>query len=130
MSRFLALFTIGFFIFIPCISCMKLGPGPETLPSRQRSLSSNEVTLSGTVYDRNGNPMPGADVQLKAPDFSEIHMTKTDENGQYFIKAKPGTYFSFYACRDYGEKNLEYWGWDIPLHDDLTLDAFVDRLEI
>jgi hypothetical protein len=45
------------------------------------SVFAQELTISGTITDENGNPLPGATVQIKGTTRGAV----TDLNGQYSI---------------------------------------------
>jgi hypothetical protein len=54
--------------------------------------SSNLVTLSGNVKDTNGNTLAGALVAAKDTTTGLVQTAKTDDNGNYEMKVKTGTY--------------------------------------
>jgi hemoglobin/transferrin/lactoferrin receptor protein len=51
------------------------------------------ITLSGTVRDTSGAPVPAVDVMLLTPDLVDIARTATDAQGRFtFVLPAPGTY--------------------------------------
>ena len=91
---------------------------------------NEQVKVYGKVTDFNGTPLSGAEVRLMNDKFEDIHVTYTDDQGNYEIKAEKGVYFHFYACKDYKVNYLEYWAGNIPIFDDMELNAQIDGLEI
>lgn len=63
------------------------------------SLSGVAATLKGRIADADGQPLPGAAVQIVAlPDSARVAATMTDAEGNYiFNKIKPGKYAIIYA---------------------------------
>lgn len=88
------------------------------------------VKLFGTVSNANGEPLEAADVQLMDRKFEPLFQTKTDSKGHYELLVPVGVYSFFFACKDYGTNNLEYWSQDLPLDHDMQLNAVIDKLEI
>jgi hypothetical protein len=88
------------------------------------------VTISGRVTDFSGVPLEGADVVFLSRGFAELAATTTGPNGRYSLEVDRGARGHLIACRDYREKNLEFWAWNIEANGDLTIDARVHRLEL
>jgi len=88
------------------------------------------VKLFGTVSNAKGVPLEAVDVQLMDRKFEALYQTKTDETGSFELVVPKGVYPFLFACKDYGIKNLEYWSQDIPMDQDLQLNAVIDKLEI
>lgn len=88
------------------------------------------VEISGKVMDFDNNPIVNASVEIKDTYFTTLYLTYTDGNGEYRLYVKEGTYLALSAVKDYGEKNLEYWAWNIPAYNDLEINAHVDGIEV
>jgi len=90
------------------------------------------VYISGKVTDFENNPIEKATVGIKNTDFKDIYQTETDKNGNYKMKVAKRKYFALYAIResDYGKTKLEYWAWNIPAQDDITINPKYNNLEI
>lgn len=86
--------------------------------------------LTGTVCDKEGNPVSGALVELKKEDFQTAFSAVTDEKGHYTLEAEPGVYPFLTAVKDYAAKNLEYWCQNLDLSRDIRLDIRFDKLEL
>lgn len=86
--------------------------------------------LTGTVCDKQGNPIAGALVELKREDFQTVFSTVSDDEGKYMLDAQPGIYPFLIAVKDYAVKNLEYWCQNLNLRQDVRLDIRFDKLEI
>lgn len=86
--------------------------------------------LYGRITDFDGEPLQGAVVRLINDQFEDIYHTFTDKAGCYELLVRKGVYYTFYACRDYNVRFLEYWAWNVPLFDDFELNARIDGLEI
>ncbi len=86
--------------------------------------------LSGMVRDFKGNLLNDADVQLKDEYFQILYETKTDEQGYYELSADDGLYPSLFICKDYSINYLEYWAWQVPLFEDINIDARIGGLEL
>lgn len=93
-------------------------------------MTKKHVKVYGKITDFNGTHLSGAEVRLMNEKFEDIHVTFTDDEGRYEINAEKGVYFHFYACKDYKVNYLEYWAGNIPIYDDLELNAQIDGLEI
>lgn len=88
------------------------------------------IKLHGKITDFKGNPLTAAEVMILSREFEPIYKTVTNEKGEYELNVKPGIYASFFACKDYGVNNLEYWAWNVPILKDMELSARIDGLEV
>ena len=73
------------------------------------------VTITGHVYDDNGNPIPGAKVQLVDGGFLPVgEAVYTDENGAYIVDDAPLVVNDFYTmtahAEGYGNSNGQNYG--------------------
>jgi|GEM_PF-360942 len=84
----------------------------------------------GKVSDFSGNPVSGADIRIKNRNFENIYSTKSDLDGNYRLPVSTGVYSSLYACKDYGEKNLEYWAWNVTVSSDTEINPRFNGLEV
>ena len=65
------------------------GTLPDAVPSQQESCA----TLSGTVVDKNGDALQGADVTLSGPVGSPVQTVQSGSNGQFeFTGLQPNVY--------------------------------------
>lgn len=93
---------------------------------------TNKITISGKVTDFNNNPIDSAFVEIKNSRFETLYSTYSNKNGDYSLVIDEGLYIAL-ACirmRDYGINNLEFWAWNVPAFENLTLDIHYDKLEI
>lgn len=84
----------------------------------------------GIVTDINGTPLAGADVQIKDKNYETLYSAVTKADGTYELEAEEGLYNSLFICKDYGINNLEYWAWNVPIFDELELNATINGLEL
>ncbi len=79
---------------IPSIKEAELREGVEVLLKRGG-------TLTGTVFDRHGNPLPGRMVGAFSPQSRDFQQTATNENGVYRMEhLRQGAYFMLTAALD------------------------------
>ncbi len=118
------------------------GPGGECLPSepikvpaagkREDKINHRKTddldlsTLAGSVYDDFGSLVPNAIVRLLGKDKVEA-VTKTDANGEYEIKVKPGNYSIEIQSRGFQLTKIEEYR-VMPTHGgrqtlDITLEV-------
>lgn len=88
------------------------------------------VQIFGRVTDFDARPMANAEVEIKGANFQTLYHTYSDVNGYYKFVVKPGIYLALMACKDYKTKNLEYWAWSIPAHNNLEINPRIDGLEV
>lgn len=93
-------------------------------------MNNDYVKVYGKVTDFNGTPLSKAEVRLTDDKFEDIYKTYTDSDGRYEIDVEKGVYYTFYACKDYKINYLEYWAWDVPIFDNMEINAQIDGLEI
>lgn len=86
--------------------------------------------LWGTVCDKEGNPIPGARVELKNENFGTLLSAVSDDEGNYTLDAEAGVYPFLIAVKDYAVNNLEYWCQNLDLRQDIRLDIRFDKLEL
>lgn len=88
--------------------------------------------ISGTVSDFNGQAIDSATVYLKNKSFENLYEALSDENGQYSMEVAEGDYYCLYAIKlpDYRVRALEYWTWNVPVHENLTINPQYDKMEI
>lgn len=86
--------------------------------------------LTGTVCDKQGNPIAGAVVELKDEHFRTVFSAGSDEKGEYAMAAEKGVYPFLTAVKDYAARNLEYWCQNLDLNQDIRLDIRFDKLEL
>lgn len=93
-------------------------------------MDNEYVKIYGKITDFDGNPISGATVRLLSYHFEDVYFTITDDNGKYEMKVEKDLYYAFYACKDYKINYLEYWAWNVPIHDDMELNARINGLEV
>lgn len=93
-------------------------------------MNNENVKLSGIVTDKNKVPLEDTDVYLMNSNFEEICKTKTDQYGHYKIIAEKGLNYLLAIVKDYSVNFLEYWTWNLPLLEDVEINACIDGLEI
>jgi len=101
-----------------------------SLPGIERPAKPDTVTVSGRVTDFAGTPLAGADVMLLDSEFEPVAAVTTDQDGAYSLDVARGRYGHLFACKDYRERYLEYWAWNLTALDDMTVNARIDRLEL
>lgn len=93
-------------------------------------MDNKHVKIYGKVTDFNNTPLSGAIVRLINNKFEDLYITSTDDDGKYELEIEQGLYYTFYACKDYKINYLEYWAWNVPIFNDMKLDARIDGLEL
>ena len=95
-------------------------------------LFSQMVTIKGKVTDFSGKPIVSAMIEAKTNLFEMKYHTFSDKNGNYSLNVEAGTYIGISCVRmaDYGQSNLEFWAWNVPAHDNMTINMRYDRLEV
>jgi len=101
------------------------GRGPS-----QSAPTKAEITVSGRVTDFSGNPVEGAQVELKDDHFKNVVSAMSGKDGRYKMKAAKGRYMALAAVKDYQVKSLEYWAWNVLAEGDLEINPRYDRLEV
>lgn len=96
--------------------------------------STDSITVSGLVTDRDGQPVSKCDVFFnKEAWISEdsVHVT-CDAQGHYEAQITPGHYNSLYICDEekYAKTALEFWGWNLNLNRSQVIDAAFDTMEV
>ena len=92
--------------------------------------SKKVFTISGKLTNYKNEPLPDGIVRLKGKKFEDLYEVKTDSNGKFLLKAPMGQYLGLYAVKDYGEKYLEFWYWDLFLNRNVTKNIKIDTLEV
>ncbi len=91
----------------------------------------NKVKLYGKVTDFEGTPLPNTFVRIQDETFYvDLANTYTDQDGNYEIILEKGLYSSIWICQDYRNSQLEYWAWNVPVFNNLCLNARVDCLKL
>jgi len=93
----------------------------------------DSITISGKVTDFEGHPIDGALIMIKGYDFGQfVDTTHSDITGHYSLKVKKGKYSAIAAVRmeDYTKTKLEFWAFEIPAYNDLTIDVRYGQLEV
>ncbi|QSX04678.1 carboxypeptidase regulatory-like domain-containing protein [Sedimentibacter sp. zth1] len=93
-------------------------------------MNKEDVKLSGIITDKNKVPLENADVFLMNSNFEDICKTKTDQYGKYTIIVEKGLDYLLAIVKDYSVKFLEYWVWNLPLLEDVEINACIDGLEV
>jgi len=90
------------------------------------------VTISGKVTDFSGKPIVSAMIEAKTRLFEMKYHAFSDKNGNYSINVEAGTYIGISCVRmnDYGKSNLEFWAWNVPAYNNMTLNMRYERLEV
>lgn len=86
--------------------------------------------INGITKDKHGRNLAGVSIEAKNDHFGTIFQTFSDANGRFELQLPDGVYPYLTAVRDYADKYLEYWAHDVPAYDTLTLDIFIDTLEV
>jgi hypothetical protein len=92
--------------------------------------ASGQAKIFGHVRDFKGQPIPGADVELKDARFENMAVTRSAEDGSYSLAVKAGMYMALAAVKNYRLSSLEYWAWNVPAFGDLEINPRFDRLEV
>jgi len=90
------------------------------------------VTISGKVTDFSGKPIVSAMIEAKTNLFEMKYHTFSDRNGNYSISVDAGTYIGLSCVRmaDYGKSSLEFWAWNVPANENMTINMRYERLEV
>jgi len=90
------------------------------------------VTISGKVTDFSGKPIVSAMIEAKTRLFEMKYHAFSDKNGNYSINVEAGTYIGISCVRmnDYGKSNLEFWAWNVPAYNNMTINMRYERLEV
>ncbi len=88
--------------------------------------------VSGKVTDFKGQPIDSVTIRLRNKAFENIYETLSDENGNYSMKVKEDNYYCLYAIKlsEYRVNRLEYWTWNVPVHQNITINPQYERMEI
>lgn len=89
-----------------------------------------KIKVFGRITNFKEEPVKEAIIRLLNDRFEDIYNTFTDEEGNYELFVQKGLYYTFYACKDYNINYLEYWAWNLPLFNDIELNAKIDGLEV
>lgn len=88
------------------------------------------AVIRGRITNKFGDPVHKAMVALMNKDFEKVYEVYSNEDGKYEIQAKKDSYPYLIAVKDYGVDYLEFWCQEIELHENLTIDASIDKLEV
>ncbi|GET25659.1 hypothetical protein NT017_19880 [Prolixibacter sp. NT017] len=88
--------------------------------------------IHGKVTNFNGVPIDSVTIRLMNNKFEAVYETLSNEDGDYLMNVKEGDYYCLYAIRlrDYRVRKLEYWNWNVPVHQNMTINPQYDRMEI
>jgi hypothetical protein len=89
-----------------------------------------KARIFGRVTGFDGNPIAGANIELMDAGFEAVATAVSGPDGRYSVTADPGLYIALAAVKDYREKSLEYWAWNVPAFGDLEINPRFDRLEV
>jgi hypothetical protein len=94
--------------------------------------SQKMVTIKGKVTDFSGKPIVSAMIEAKSKSFEMKYHAFSDKNGNYSISVDEGTYIGISCVRmaDYAKSNLEFWAWNVPAVNDMTINMRYERLEV
>lgn len=89
------------------------------------------VRIYGRLTDFNGNAIVNGSIEIKKEDMQKYtYITQTDSNGYYSLDVEKGDYVAIAAVKDYVDKYLEYWGWNLTAYEDIEINIRIDKLEI
>ncbi len=92
------------------------------------------ITIQGMITDRNGQPVQSCDVYFNKEMWTGDHSVHVncDKNGHYKAEIEAGHYNSIYVCdgEKYAKTALEFWGWNLDLHESQTINAAFDTIEV
>jgi hypothetical protein len=88
--------------------------------------------ISGKVTDFKGNAIDSVTVKLMDEKFETLYETLSDKDGNYSLMVKERDYYCLYAIKltDYRVSKLEYWNWNVPVHQNITINPQYDKMEI
>lgn len=94
--------------------------------------SQRMVTIKGKVTDFSGNPIAGAMIEVKTKNFDMKYHAFSDKNGNYSVDVMEGTYLGISCVRmqEYGKSKLEFWAWNVPAYNNMTIDMRYNELEV
>lgn len=82
------------------------------------------------VTDFDGEPQRESVVCIKDAQMHDVYLTYTDSDGNYSIDVEEGEYVAISGVKDYIQSKLEYWGWDLSVHHDMTVNMTIDGIEV
>ncbi|MDR0363546.1 MAG: carboxypeptidase-like regulatory domain-containing protein [Bacteroidales bacterium] len=96
------------------------------------AFSQRMATIKGRVTDFSGKPIAGALIEVKTNNFDMKYHAYSDVTGNYSVQVEPGTYLGIAAVRmqEYAKSKLEFWAWNVPAYNDMTINMRYDRLEV
>lgn len=107
----------------------------------QGNAQSDSITISGMVSDFEDQPVDGALVEIKHPNFETAYETLTDKNGHYRLRVSKGKYLALASLKmsEYpvagstlpkDDQRLEFWAWNLIAEEDMVLNVKYHRLEV
>ncbi|MCY1636509.1 carboxypeptidase-like regulatory domain-containing protein [Marinifilum sp. D737] len=107
----------------------------------QGNAQSDSITISGMVSDFEDQPVDGALVEIKHPNFKTAYETLTDKNGHYCLRVSKGKYLALASLKmsEYpvagstlpkDDQRLEFWAWNLIAEEDMVLNVKYHRLEV
>jgi len=88
------------------------------------------LRIYGTVTDFQGKCIEGAKVEILNEKFNSLYQTTTNSFGKYELFVNTGKYLALMAVKDYKEKFLEFWAWNLEPLSDLQINPRIDGLEL
>ncbi|USD35945.1 hypothetical protein [Ferrimonas sp. SCSIO 43195] len=96
--------------------------------------AQDTVVIDGAVTDRHGKAVPLCDVIFNPSGFiaDDSLYFKCDANGRYRAEIPAGHYNSLYSLDlpQYAKTQLEFWGWNLQLTENQTIDIAFDTIEV
>jgi hypothetical protein len=96
------------------------------------AVQGEEYEIKGKVTDFNGEAIDSVTIKLMNKKFETLYETLSDKDGNYAMTVVEGDYNCLYAIKssDYRVSKLEYWNWNVPVHQDMTINPQYNNLEI
>lgn len=95
------------------------------------------MRITGTLRDRHGQPLSGGVVQTCDSDGEDLAETTTDDQGRFRLDVDVPYVSLLFACKGYGEDNLEFWGGALEpcgqpgaAEDEVLVEAMIGDLEV
>ena len=113
------------------------GPSLSSLPQARlpkTSVAQALASVAGTVLDRTGATVSGANVNLMHSDGTQSHKTVSDANGQFsFLKILPGSYLVVVNAQGFAPfTSVEFLATDQQLYElpDISLSVASASIEV
>jgi hypothetical protein len=94
--------------------------------------STQSMRISGFVRDFENRPIDSANVMLLNRSFQPVAQSTTDFAGHYSVLVDRAGYHALIAVKtsEYAKSRLEYWAWNIPPAESLSINPRYHRLEV